>query len=56
VGFDITDQVVIRFSAFVRYCRTKGKCNEIGYQLSIDFRKAYDSGGRNCTTFSENLE
>jgi hypothetical protein len=42
VGFDVTDQLLIRFSAFVRYCRQNGN-NETIHQLFIDFKKAYDS-------------
>jgi hypothetical protein len=36
MGFDVTDQLLIRFSAFVRYWRKK-------WELFIDFKKAYDS-------------
>jgi hypothetical protein len=43
VGFDITDQLLIRFSAFVRYGRKKWEYNETVHQLFIDFKKAYDS-------------
>jgi hypothetical protein len=42
VGFDVTDQLLIRFSAFVRYCK-KWEYNETVHQLFIDFKKAYDS-------------
>jgi hypothetical protein len=35
-GFDVTDQLPIRFSAFV------WGCNETVHQLFIDFKKAYD--------------
>jgi hypothetical protein len=43
VGFDVTDQLLIRFSAFVRYGRKKWEYNETVHQLFIDFKKAYDS-------------
>jgi hypothetical protein len=43
VGFDITDQLLIRFSAFVIYWRKKWEYNEAVHQLFIDFKKAYDS-------------
>jgi hypothetical protein len=43
VGFDITDQLLIRFSAFARYGRKKWEKNEKVHQLFIDFKKAYDS-------------
>jgi hypothetical protein len=43
VGFDVTDQLLIRSSAFVRYWRKKWEYNETVHQLFIDFKKAYDS-------------
>jgi hypothetical protein len=43
VGFDVTDQLLIRFSAFVRYWRKKRKYNETVHQLFIHIKKAYDS-------------
>jgi sorting nexin-29 len=43
VDFDVADQLLIRFSAFVRYCRQQFEYNETVYQLFIDFKKAYDS-------------
>jgi hypothetical protein len=42
VDFDVTDQLLIRFSAFIRYWR-KREYNETVHQLFIDFKKAYDS-------------
>jgi hypothetical protein len=42
VGFDVTDQLLIRFFAFVRYWRKKWEYNETVHQLFIDFKKAYD--------------
>jgi hypothetical protein len=42
VGFDITDQLLIRFPSFVRYWE-KWECNETVHQLFIDFKKAHDS-------------
>jgi hypothetical protein len=42
VGFSITDQLLIRFFAFVRYWGKKWEYNEIVHQLFIDFKKAYD--------------
>jgi hypothetical protein len=53
VGFDVTDQLLIRFSAFVRYWRKNWEYNETVHQLFIDFKKAYDSVRREvCTKFS----
>jgi hypothetical protein len=43
VGFDITDQPLIRFFSFVRYWRKKWEYNETVCHLFIDFKKAYDS-------------
>jgi hypothetical protein len=44
VDFDVTDQLLIRFFAFVRYCRRKKwEYNETVHQLFVDFKKAYDS-------------
>jgi hypothetical protein len=37
VGFDITDQLVIRFSAFIKYWRKKWEYNETVHQLFIDY-------------------
>jgi hypothetical protein len=42
VGFDVTDQLLIRFSAFVTYWRK----NETVHQISTDFKKAYVSKRR----------
>jgi hypothetical protein len=42
VGSDVIDQLLIRFSVFVRYWR-KRECNETVHQLFMDFKKAYDS-------------
>jgi hypothetical protein len=39
VGFDVTDQLLIRCFAFVRYWRK----NERVHQLFVDFKKALDS-------------
>jgi hypothetical protein len=41
-GFNATDQLLIRFSAFVRYWRKKWEYNETVHQLFIDLKKAYD--------------
>jgi hypothetical protein len=43
VGSDITDQLLIRFSAFIRYWRKKWEYSKTVHQLFIDFKKAYDS-------------
>jgi hypothetical protein len=43
VGFDIRDQLLIRYFSFVRYWRKKWEYNETVQQLSIDFKKAYNS-------------
>jgi hypothetical protein len=43
VNYDVTDQLLIRFSAFVRYWEKKWEYNETVHQLFVDFKKAYDS-------------
>jgi hypothetical protein len=44
VGFNVTDQLLIRFSVFNRYWRKKLEYNETVHQLFIDLKKkAYDS-------------
>jgi hypothetical protein len=37
-GFDVTDQQLLRFSAFIWYWRKKWEYNETVYQLFIDFK------------------
>jgi hypothetical protein len=43
VDFDVTDQLLIRFSAFIIYWVKDGEYNETVHQLFIDFKKGYDS-------------
>jgi hypothetical protein len=43
VDFDVTDQLLIRFSTFVRCRRKKLEYNEAVRKIYIDFKKAYDS-------------
>jgi hypothetical protein len=43
VGFDVTDQLLVRSFAFVRYLKKKWEYNETTHQLFVDFKKAYDS-------------
>jgi hypothetical protein len=43
VGFDITDQLLMRSFAFVKYWRRNRSTNETVHQLFIDFKTAYDS-------------
>jgi hypothetical protein len=42
VGFDVTDQLLIRFFVFVRYWKKKLEYIEAVHQLFVDVRKAYD--------------
>jgi hypothetical protein len=42
VGFNVTDRLLIRYFAFVKYWR-KMEYSETVHQLFIDFKKAYDS-------------
>jgi hypothetical protein len=46
VRFNVTDQILIKYFAFVRYWKTKWEYNETVHQLSLDFMKAYDSDRR----------
>jgi hypothetical protein len=43
VGFDVTGQLLIIYSAFVKYLRRKWEYNETVQQLCMDFKKACDS-------------
>jgi hypothetical protein len=43
MGFDVTDQLMIRYFAFVRYWRKKWEYDETVHQLFVEFKKAYDS-------------
>jgi hypothetical protein len=43
VGFDITDQLLIRYFEFVWTWKKKWEYNEKVHQLFIDFKKDYDS-------------
>jgi len=43
VDFDATNQLLIIYSAFIKYLRKKWEYNEAVHQLFIDFKKAYDS-------------
>ena len=43
MDFDATGQVLIIYSAFVKYLRKKWEYNEAVHQLFIDFKKAHDS-------------
>jgi hypothetical protein len=42
MDFDVTDQLLIRSSAFVRYWKN-WEYNETVHQLFIDFKKTYES-------------
>jgi hypothetical protein len=46
VGFDVTDLLPIRFSAFISYCRGNGTKMRQYNQLFVDLKKAYDCVGR----------
>jgi len=43
VDFDATRLLLIMYSAFVKYFRTKWEYNEAVLQLFLDFNKSYDS-------------
>jgi hypothetical protein len=43
VDFVTSGQLLIIYSAFIKYLRKKWEYNEVVYQLFIEFKKAYDS-------------
>jgi hypothetical protein len=43
VGFDVTGQPLITYSAFVKYVGKKWEYNEAVHQLFVDCKKVYDS-------------
>jgi hypothetical protein len=43
VDFDATDQLLIRYTAYVKYPGKKWACNDVVHQPFIVFKKAYDS-------------
>jgi len=43
MDFDVTGQLLITYSAFVKYLRKKWEHNEAVHQLFIDFKNSYDS-------------
>ena len=43
MDFDTTGQLLIVYSAFVKYLRKKFEYNEAVHQLLIECKKAYDS-------------
>jgi hypothetical protein len=43
MGFHVTSQLLIIYSAFIKYFRKKWEYNEAVHHLFIDFKKAYDS-------------
>jgi hypothetical protein len=51
VGFDVTDRLLIRSCAFIRYWRKKWEYSETVHQLFIDFKKAYVSVRREVRVF-----
>jgi len=42
VDFNVTDQLLIKYSTFVRYWRKTGNGNIMHNTSVIDFEKAYD--------------
>jgi len=53
VDFDTADQLLIVYSAFVKYLRKKWEYNEAVHLLFIDFKKACDAVEREvCIVFS----
>jgi hypothetical protein len=50
VDFDATGQILIIYSAFIKYLRRKLEYSETVHQIFIDFKKAYDSVRRKVCT------
>jgi hypothetical protein len=46
VDFDAAGQLPYIYSVFVKYLQKKWEYNEAVHQLFVDFRKTYDSVGR----------
>jgi hypothetical protein len=56
MDFNAADQLLIIYSAIVKYLRKKWEYNEAVHQLFIEFKKAYDLVRRGvCIIFSLNL-
>jgi hypothetical protein len=52
VNFDVTDQLLIRISAIIKYWKKKWEYNETIQQLFKDFKKAYGSvRKKDCTIY-----
>jgi len=52
MDFDELVQIVIMYSAFVKYLRKKWECNGAEYKLFRDFKVSYNSvRKRFCVTF-----
>jgi hypothetical protein len=43
VGFDVTGQLLIIYSAFVKYLSKKWEYSDVLHQILVNFKKAYDS-------------
>jgi hypothetical protein len=53
VDFDVTEQLLIRFSEFVRYWRKNGCTMRPVQKIFIELKRAYDSVRREyCTVYS----
>ena len=56
VDCDATGQLLIIYSAFIKYLKKKWENNKAVHQLFIDFKEAYDSirrgEGGSCIIFS----
>jgi len=57
MDFDATGQLLIMYSAIIKYLQKKKKweCSETMHQLFIDCKKACDLEWRYCILFSMNL-
>ena len=43
MGFDVTGQLLIIYSAFVKYLSKKWEYSDLVHQILVNFKKAYDS-------------
>jgi hypothetical protein len=46
VDFDATGQLLITYSAFIKYLRKQWEYNKVMRQLIVNFKKSYPSGTR----------
>jgi hypothetical protein len=55
VDFDVIYQILIRYSAFVRFWRKKWECNGTVHQVFVDSKDHVSGEEKYCTIFLFNL-